>query len=159
VLAWVRSNPPSDAKIHNAERTPPPLKLPLRLAWCLTIHKAQEMSLPRLIVTLPDDEMTQGGTLVALSRCTSLGGVIVEDVSYERFVLKINSRKRDNLVALYKSLRKRASETTPGVWTHAALDNPEFNCLNQFIGLSIHTSDNNHTLTIPLNMPSWPTWS
>jgi ATP-dependent exoDNAse (exonuclease V) alpha subunit len=50
--------------------------LPLRLAWALTVHRSQGMSLSKLAVHLKD-AFGAGMVYVALSRCTSLTGLQV----------------------------------------------------------------------------------
>jgi hypothetical protein len=82
--------------------------LPIRLGWSTSGHKSQGMSLTKLIVTLPRDERMKGWTLVVLSRCTSLEGIIMDRVSMERLVGTVNKMDRTELVQLYKALRARA---------------------------------------------------
>jgi ATP-dependent exoDNAse (exonuclease V) alpha subunit len=50
--------------------------LPLRLAWALTVHRSQGMSLGKLKVHL-QGAFGAGMVYVALSRCTSLAGLQV----------------------------------------------------------------------------------
>lgn len=73
-------------------------QIPLRLAWAITIHKSQGLTFDKLIVDA-GQAFAHGQVYVALSRCTSLEGlvlktkifphVLVNDYSVDNFVNKM----------------------------------------------------------------------
>lgn len=52
-------------------------QFPLRLAWSITIHKSQGLTFERLVIDA-EEAFAPGQVYVALSRCTSLEGIILK---------------------------------------------------------------------------------
>ncbi|RCS26732.1 helicase [Polaribacter sp. WD7] len=53
------------------------LQIPLRLAWAITIHKSQGLTFEKAIIDA-EASFAHGQTYVALSRCTSLKGLVLK---------------------------------------------------------------------------------
>lgn len=53
------------------------VQLPLRLAWAVTIHKSQGKTFTRAVIDMGRGAFTPGQVYVALSRCTSLEGLVL----------------------------------------------------------------------------------
>ncbi|MCI0469242.1 MAG: AAA family ATPase, partial [Nitrospirae bacterium] len=51
---------------------------PIKLAWAVTIHKGQGMTFERVIIDIGRGTFSHGQLYVALSRCTSLEGIVLK---------------------------------------------------------------------------------
>ena len=74
-------------------------QLPLRLAWAVTIHKAQGKTFDHVIIDLGRGAFENGQTYVALSRCRTLEGIVLRqplrgsDIMTDERVLDFYQRK------------------------------------------------------------------
>ncbi|MBL4604780.1 MAG: helix-turn-helix domain-containing protein [Flavobacteriaceae bacterium] len=78
-------------------------QIPLRLAWAITIHKSQGLTFEKAIIDA-GASFAHGQTYVALSRCTSLEGVVLKTMITNNSI--INDRSVD-------SFTKDISENVP----------------------------------------------
>lgn len=86
-------------------------QLPFKPAWAITIHKSQGQTLERLVVDLTGGMFSTGQLYVALSRCTSLAGLVLK-----RPVLP-KDLKTDRRIARFL----RSSSGEPGTRRYCAL--------------------------------------
>lgn len=52
-------------------------QMPFKLAWAITVHKSQGQTLDRLLVDMTGGAFATGQVYVALSRCTSMEGLVL----------------------------------------------------------------------------------
>ncbi len=60
---------------------------PLKLAWAVTIHKSQGQTFERVMIDIGWGTFAHGQMYVALSRCTSLEGIILKQPLAKRHIL------------------------------------------------------------------------
>lgn len=70
----------NDTNRVNLERQ----QLPLRVAWSITIHKSQELTLKKSWVDLGPSENVAELAYVALSRVRKLTDLVIEPLKFER---------------------------------------------------------------------------
>ena len=84
--------PPITASVNISNKLLERQQLPLTLAWALTIHKSQGMTLEKAWVDIGKKEGTLGITYVALSRACNLTSLVIEPMTYDR-LSSINKMK------------------------------------------------------------------
>lgn len=65
-------------QIHESQQ------LPLKLAWAITIHKSQGLTLPKAWINIGSSEKTSGLTYVAISRVKTLDSCVIEPMTVDR---------------------------------------------------------------------------
>jgi ATP-dependent exoDNAse (exonuclease V) alpha subunit len=71
---------------------------PMKLAWAITIHKSQGQTFDNVVIDLGDGAFSHGQVYVGLSRCTSLGGIILKrpviasDIIFDERVYEFRNR-------------------------------------------------------------------
>ena len=77
-------------------------QIPLRLAYGITIHKSQGMTLPNVTVCA-SDVFAPGQLSVALGRATTTDGLRVVGFDQTRHIIKVNLRKHVTFFRPYVS--------------------------------------------------------
>ncbi|MEO0022093.1 MAG: AAA family ATPase [candidate division WOR-3 bacterium] len=86
---------------------------PLRLAWAVTIHKAQGKTFERVVIDLGAGAFAPGQVYVALSRCTSFAGISLtrpvreEDIFTDWRIVRFLSRLRSRTAAAEPALEEK----------------------------------------------------
>ncbi len=79
---------------------------PLRLAWAVTIHKSQGKTFPKLVIDVGRGTFSHGQSYVALSRCTSLEGIVLKRPFLRQHIL-LDPRVTEFLENFKKQVRKK----------------------------------------------------
>ena len=120
------------------------VQYPLRLAWAITVHKSQGLTFRQVRIDFSGGGAFAGGqTYVALSRCTSLNGIILEepihhsDIFVRPEVIQFAQRYNDGQLmrkALYES--KADKEYHDAV---TAFDRQDFDAFLKNFFMAIHS--------------------
>ena len=87
-------------------------QLPLRLAWALTIHKSQGLTLSKAWIDIGKSERTPGVSYVAISRVKTLASCVIEPMTYERLTSFKSSANLQYRLAEEQRLNKLAQHTS-----------------------------------------------
>ena len=110
---------------------------PIRLAWAITVHKSQGLTFSRTVIDFSGGVFAGGQAYVALSRCTSLEGIMLKkpinrsDIFVRQEIVNFSTRF-NNRQAIDKAL-KQAQADVQYVSAVRAFDKGDMEeCLEQF---------------------------
>ena len=67
---------PLTAKWEHGDKVLARTQFPLRLAWAITVHKSQGLTLDKAVIELGEVDFTPGLSFVAMSRVKKLSGLL-----------------------------------------------------------------------------------
>ena len=92
---------------------------PLKLAWAVTIHKSQGQTFDRVVIDVGWGTFSHGQMYVALSRCTTLEGILLKQPLKQRHILMdervLQFMKKFVFLVSFTFLSAWAQAQTPGL--------------------------------------------
>jgi ATP-dependent exoDNAse (exonuclease V) alpha subunit len=85
------------------------LQLPVCLAWAITVHKSQGLTLKKAVINLGKNEFAAGLSFVAISRVCTLRNIFFNPFSFERLLRVKACRRLTERIAEEKRLISMAS--------------------------------------------------
>ena len=118
-------------------------QFPIRLAWAITVHKSQGLTFKHVNIDFSGGVFAGGQTYVALSRCTALEGICLQepikptDIFLRTDVLNFANHYNDNNI-----MQKALNESKADKEYHeaiAAFDKGDFDAFIKYFFLAIHS--------------------
>lgn len=118
-------------------------QFPIRLAWAITVHKSQGLTFKHVNIDFSGGVFAGGQTYVALSRCTALEGICLQepikptDIFVRTDVLNFANHYNDNNI-----MQKALNESKADKEYHeaiAAFDKGDFDAFIKYFFLAIHS--------------------
>lgn len=118
-------------------------QFPIRLAWAITVHKSQGLTFKHVNIDFSGGVFAGGQTYVALSRCTALEGICLQepikptDIFVRTEVLNFANHYNDG-----KIMQKALNESKADKEYHeaiAAFDKGDFDAFIKYFFLAIHS--------------------
>ena len=118
-------------------------QFPIRLAWAITVHKSQGLTFKHVNIDFSGGVFAGGQTYVALSRCTALEGICLQepikptDIFVRTDVLNFANHYNDNNI-----MQKALNESKADKEYHeaiAAFDKGDFDTFIKYFFLAIHS--------------------
>ena len=105
-------------------------QFPIKPAWALTIHKSQGLTFNRIVIDFGGGAFSSGQTYVALSRCTSLEGIVMLRPIDERDIIVntnvVEFSRRFNDISLINNAMNSAKAKMLYAQAVRAFDKNEF---------------------------------
>ncbi|KAE8738388.1 hypothetical protein FOCC_FOCC016134 [Frankliniella occidentalis] len=79
-------------------------QFPLKLAFGITIHKSQGLTLDKVVINIGKKEFSAGLTYVALSRCRTFDNIMIEPFNFNRFLQIKTSKANKQRMNFWKTV-------------------------------------------------------